>query len=308
MKNTKAYQVAAVLIIYFPNEHSLIKILSSIHSTVEIIYVIDNTPIADIAFVNRDWFESHGFKVIYIQLKDNFGIAHAQNIGIKNAASAACSHIIFFDQDSEASFGLVDKLLEEEKRLLSSGINVGTIGPAFFDTKTQEYAPAITHGYFFISRKKITSITHTSIQADYVISSGSLTRLSVYGHIGGLLDDLFIDWVDIEWCLRAKRMGYQNYIVPAAKMQHCIGDTFIKTPIRSINIHNDLRNFYIVRNACYLLRYGTMGINWNRNIFLKIPMYIIFYSFTSKNKWHSFKLLLKAARNGFQGKIGKATI
>lgn len=308
MELTTNYSNAAIIVIYFPNENLLEKLLSSIYGTVHIIYIIDNTPVADISFINNDWFELHNFKVTYIQLKENLGIAYAQNIGIKCAASDACSHVIFFDQDSEASFGLVGKLLKEEKRLLSSGINVGTIGPSFFDTKTQEYAPVITHGYFLINRKKITSVTSPSTQADYVISSGSLTRICVYERIGGLLDDLFIDWVDIEWCLRAKRMGYKNYIVPAAKMQHCIGDAYVKTPIRNINIHSDFRNFYIVRNACYLLRYGHMGASWSRNIFLKIPMYIIFYSVTSSKKWYAFKLLLKAARDGFQGRMGKVVI
>ena len=71
-------------------------------------------------------------------------------------------------------------------------------------------------------------------------------------------EDLFIDWVDIEWCLRAESQGLESYIVPSAIMMHSIGDDTVRVLGRDINLHSDLRNYYMVRNATYLLRVSTM--------------------------------------------------
>jgi rhamnosyltransferase len=38
--------------------------------------------------------------------------------------------------------------------------------------------------------------------------------------VGGMNDSLFIDYVDIEWCLRAKNLGYEILGCYRALMNH----------------------------------------------------------------------------------------
>jgi rhamnosyltransferase len=121
-------------------------------------------------------------------------------------------------------------------------------------------------------------------------------------------EELFIDWVDIEWGLRAENFGCKHFMIPQAVMYHSIGDEFISTGTREINLHNDVRNYYIVRNACYLLRDPSLNWRWRVNILGKIPMYLLFYSFfsTGKSRTKSFALLLRACSDGFHSRLGKA--
>jgi rhamnosyltransferase len=118
-------------------------------------------------------------------------------------------------------------------------------------------------------------------------------------------DELFIDWVDIEWGLRARALGYKSYIIPSIRMMHSIGDSFVPFLGKNINLHGDIRHYYLVRNATFLLRIRHMGSEWRMVTLLKIPQYVLFYSFYSRNRLKSIRLLLRALRDGVSGKLGR---
>ena len=68
-------------------------------------------------------------------------------------------------------------------------------------------------------------------ESDHLISSGSLIRLDVFDKVGLMLEELFIDFVDIEWGMRAKKNGYICYIANNVLMKHSIGDKSVKIPL-----------------------------------------------------------------------------
>jgi rhamnosyltransferase len=297
--------IGAVIVLFFPNTELLTRLLNSLRDEVGQIYIVDNTPNEALDWLSQDWFLTNGYDVVYKPLGDNYGIAKAQNVGIELAIQDACDHIALFDQDSAIPKGMLKELLLTEQSLLEKSINVGIIGPIYIDEKTGNRCDVIRHGRFFISKIKVTPEDNTPINADYLISSGSLIRTSVLKSVGLMREDLFIDWVDIEWGLRATRLGFLHFAVPSVTMFHSIGDKFVKVGRRNINVHNDIRNYYIVRNACHLLLDSNVDNKWRMNILLKIPLYIIFYTSTSSSKIKSFKRLVQACFDGFTGRLGK---
>lgn len=298
--------VAAVIVLFFPDEALLERLFNSLRGMVSDVFVIDNTPNDKQAWVTLSWFESRNYKVTYHPLGDNYGIAKAQNVGVELAIKNNYDHVILFDQDSAASTEMIITLLSEEQMLLANGFKVGSVGPAFIDEKTGEYAKVIRHGNFFVNRISVSNNDAKPIQADYLIASGSLIRIAVLQEVGLMRDDLFIDWVDIEWALRAGNLGYQHFVIPKAVMLHSIGDNFVDIGVRKVNLHNDIRNYYIVRNACNLVLNSVMGSRFRTNVILKIPAFILVYSIKSKHKLMSLKLLLRACLDGFSGRLGKA--
>jgi hypothetical protein len=44
---------------------------------------------------------------------------------------------------------------------------------------------------------------------------------------------------------------------------------------------------------------------WRANILLKIPLWVIFYTLTSKSKLKALKRLLQACFDGFSGRMGR---
>lgn len=200
---------------------------------------------------------------------------------------------------------MVADLLKAEGQLLSAGAPVAAVGPVFRDEKTGELSPAIRHRLLHVRKLKITVAQTKPTAADYLISSGSLIRTSVLRQVGTMREELFIDWVDIEWGLRARVHGLLCFMVPTVVMTHSIGDASVRVLSKRINLHNDTRNYYIVRNATYLLRMPDMGWSWRTITFFKIPQYVVFYSWHSEHRWSSVRLLLRAVADGLRGKVGR---
>ena len=203
---------------------------------------------------------------------------------------------------------MINRLYEAEIKLLNSGIKVGSVGPLFIDEKTNQYSPAIRKSWLMTKRVNISHDENLPVSSDNLIASGSLIRLSVLKEVGLMREDLFIDWVDIEWGLRAGNFGYFHFIIPDAVMLHSIGDEYTSIGKRRINLHSDIRNYYIVRNACHLLLDSSLNRQWRISIFFKIPKFVIFYSIKtlSKKRGKVLFLLLRACSDGFTGRLGKA--
>jgi len=295
--------VSAVIVLYRPDMGLLDRLLRSLEGQVERIFVIDNTPGSSAAFSSR--FSGYRGDVAYVPLGENRGIATAQNIGIERSLDAGCSHVLLLDQDSALPGEMVEKLLEAERGLLAAGKKVAAVGPLFVDEKTGAISRTIHHRWLKIERKPVDRGAAAAVETDYLIASGSLIRTAVLQEIGGMMDELFIDWVDIEWGLRARARGLVSYLVPGALLRHSVGDVAVKVLGRSVHLHSDVRNCYIVRNATYLLRVKTMGWEWRTVTVPRIPHYILLYFWYSGHRMRSLNLLMRAFRDGIRGKLGR---
>lgn len=293
--------IGAVIVLYHPKEILLSRLLDSLENQVNRIYIIDNTPISGIDNHN---IHLDSRNIFYKSLGNNHGIAKAQNEGINLAIADGCEHVLLLDQDSSLSSDMVSGLVHAEKKLKESGKKIAAIGPLFIDEKSGCAASAIRHSFMHVKKISAHPGMTQPIEADYIISSGSLINTSTLKDIGFMMEELFIDWVDIEWGLRAKNKGYSCFINPSTIMHHSIGDETVTVAGKSINLHNTVRNYYIVRNATYLLREKHMGWHWRSITLLKIPQYIIFYSWHDKEKLRSLYVLTKALFHGITGKTG----
>ena len=297
-----ACRVGAVVVLYQPDLALLARLIACVVNQVDRVYVVDNTPGAGQAQYEQ---LLEGPSIFYHSLMDNRGIATAHNCGIELAKADGLTHVLLMDQDSELEPRTVEKLLENEGLLLASGVKVAAIGPVFVDEKTGDAAPAIERSTFGSKRVKIDLSGRMPVRSTYIIASGSLVRLSVLDQIGGMRDDLFIDWVDIEWGERASQRGYYCYLVPQVKMKHSIGDEFVSILGRRITLHSDFRNYFIVRNAAFLAVWSNLSAVTRFQMFRKIPYYIVCYSWYSKRRAYALRLLLTAVKDGLSKKMGK---
>jgi rhamnosyltransferase len=295
-------RVGAVVVLYQPDLGLLKRLIACVVNQVERVYVVDNTPGACQAQYGQ---LLAGESIFYHPLLDNLGIATAHNCGIKLAKAHGLTHVLLMDQDSELEPRTVEKLLENERILLAEGVKVAAIGPVFVDEKTGDAAPAIERSNLGSRRVKIDLSGRLPVRSTYIIASGSLVRITVLDRVGGMLDDLFIDWVDIEWGERASQSGYYCYLVPQVKMKHSIGDEFVSVLGRRITLHSDFRNYFIVRNAAFLAMWSNLSAVTRFQMLRKIPYYIVCYSWYSKRRVYALRLLLTAVKDGFIKKMGK---
>lgn len=217
--------LAAVVILYNPNESVKANINSYIQY-VDKLYVIDNSDTKDTAYPNLFTSEK---KIQYIDNGDNKGIAHALNRGFGEALKDHYDYLLAMDQDSGFRPGDFKKLLTS----LEDNQRIGIYAPLAFENEL-ELIP--------VSNK-------------ISITSGSIFNLNVYKKVGPFNDDLFIDSVDTEYCLRMDQKGYILKRIPSVTLDHQLGRTtknrFMFWDFYTTN-HSSLRRYYMSRNRFYL--------------------------------------------------------
>lgn len=290
---------AAVVVAYHPDEglrDRLIKMASSVGKLI----VVDNTPDrSEVAFHALDGIGN----AILISNEYNLGIASALNRGIRAAVALGADRIFLFDQDSEPEENIFSGLHTELDHLQAQGLRIALVGPSYFDTRLKKTAPFIRFSGMRMLRVRAPELR--SVAADYLITSGSCIDAAAWKEIGEMDDTLFIDYVDIEWGLRAKALGFKIYGIPGLVMQHCLGDEPVSVFGFKFPLHSPLRHYYFFRNVLLLMRREYIPLNWKIIEFCKIPLRFVVYALFTKNRWGHTRMMLRGLLDGLLGRSGR---
>lgn len=293
--------VAAVIVLYYPQPFLLNRLIDCTLPQVDKIFIVDNTPSWDNKLAE---LLAHGSrKIAYRANGFNAGLASAQNDGIRSAIGDGHSHILLLDQDSALPKGAVEGLLEAERSLMGLGRQVAAVGPLFIDEKSGKRSQTVRESGLRVRWQEISVDERDPVETDYLIASGSLIRTSVLKEVGYMRDELFIDWVDTEWAYRAKGFGLSAYVVPTVIMRHSIGDGTKNILGKRIYLHSPARNYYIVRNAIYLLQNPQMSWKWRVTMLIYIPKYVLVHSWLAQRRCKSMIQMLQGLRDGLMRKM-----
>lgn len=292
------YFVVAVLVTYNPDVVLFKNVVSNITRQVDRLIVIDNNSLNTSKLIQCI---EGADSITYKSLSTNIGLAAAQNMAMSIAKGYKASHVILFDQDSLIPESFILKLLECEKNLLAKGEKVAAVGPSFFDPVSGQLYPATLYKGPFIKR---IALSEEPVQATFIIASGCLIRMNVLDDVGFMRDELFIDYIDVEWSLRAQAKGYGVYITPQARMAHTIGDRRLSIFGRTISVHSPLRRYYLVRNSFLMLRldYIPWGYKLRELVFNFVRTGVGFCTATQKMVF--CKYFSMALRDGLLGRFG----
>ena len=165
-------RVAATVILYNPDEISLLLNISSYINDVDKLYVIDNS---DFSLSSKivEYFLSINH-IEYINLGGNKGIAYALNYAAISAIKAGYDWLMTMDQDSKATPSMVNKLMSFVYDNRNKHLGIVAARPIFTD-ETVEVSLIPKYEY-----------------VDVVISSGNVINLAAYEEIGGFENKLFI--------------------------------------------------------------------------------------------------------------------
>lgn len=281
------YSIAAIIVTHNPPPSGLERLISILMECIPHILVVDNA--SSVALTSR--LLSYGPSVELLELGENKGIAYAQNRGIDWAMQTGARDLIFFDQDSIPAPDMVEILHNQLHAMRVSGKKIACIGPRFIDSRSA----AITYP----------NITSTIFPVDTLISSGSMTSVEMIRVIGKMTDELFIDYVDLDWCLRAKSMGYLSYQSQEAVMYHSLGDDPIAFLGKYWPSRSSLRHYYMCRNAIWMYKNSPASFRWKFIDFLKLLRKIGFYSIFAKPRSDHVKLMGLGLWHGLAGKMGR---
>ncbi|BBE10261.1 dTDP-rhamnosyl transferase RfbF [Mycoavidus cysteinexigens] len=241
-------------------------------------------------------------EIVYVANGANRGIAAAINQGVEVLIDAGCKSALIFDQDSEASSQLVRDLpclLEEQ---LNQGKPVALIGPAYEDARFGSVTPFVRFGYWKLRR--IAPVGTQPIEVDFLISSGSCINLAAWRDIGPMDEGLFIDFVDLEWCVRARAKGYSALGAPMLRLAHELGGEPVRVLGRVYPSHSPLRHYYLFRNAVALIKRGYVPWSWKSTELVKLPVRLMIYSLFMRPRLDHLRMSLIGLWHGLTGRMG----
>jgi rhamnosyltransferase len=233
-------RVSAIVVAYHPARDPFAELCRLLGRHADVI-VVDNTPPADApAPVEGS---------LWLSMGRNAGIAAAQNAGIRAALANGAEIIAFFDQDSTPDAGLLPSLvaaLGQPPR--------GVAAPVCVDMRTgHEYPPYRFNRWGWASPAPAAGLA-APVKADLIISSGSVVAAEVFEQAGLMEEAFFIDYVDLEWCIRCRQAGVPIQVVPSETMPHAIGNQVLENGPLTTFVHSPVRAYYRLRNAFLLIR------------------------------------------------------
>lgn len=283
--------IVSIYVTFNPDIALFDKTLYSLIDQVDISIIVDNSP--------KSTLECDSENILILALNENVGIAAAQNIGIQKAIELGADYIILSDQDTVYPSDYVADMLP----VFDDYAKACVVVPKFVDSMKKGADGFISTKPFFFKQIFPKTGSHVILQA---IASGKVIKVKALQDIGLMDSKLFIDWVDLEWCWRARAKGYQIIGNADVEIQHQLGDRSKNLGFREVNLRSPMRHYYITRNAFYLALYSSDLDVWHRiNLFFKSFRYIIGYPVLSKPHLKNLRAVLIGLFHGLTGRLGK---
>lgn len=283
----------AVIVFYHPDEACIARANRLAETMCSV--VIDNTP---------HQFAVAGLSplVRYVPNGKNVGVATALNQGVAVLREVGCSRALLFDQDSEPTDTLLRDLPMVLADLQQCGERVALVAPAYEDARLGGVAPFVRFRPFCLER--VFASGAQTVDVDFVITSGSCIALDCWTAVGPMDDALFIDFVDLEWCVRAKRAGYRLLGVPRITMRHALGGEPVRIFGRPYPMHSPLRHYYLFRNAIVLFRRSYVPWTWKSTELVKLPVRLLVYLCLPSERIKHIGMAFRGIRDGLRGRLG----
>jgi rhamnosyltransferase len=281
-------KIAGVVVLYNPGN----EVIGNVHSFIGQImklYVVDNSevPVADVVHSLQGLN-----KVEYIAFGYNAGIARALNEGARRAIADGFDYLLTMDQDSTAMPDMINSIMACYRE--NSSLQIGVVSP-----------------FHMIGLDPLPD--DRSCKEELTVwTSGNILALTVYQAVGPFCDELFIDFVDHEYCMRLREKGFAVMRSNSAVLKHGIGNNLLRRNLLGVKLivsnHSAVRRYYITRNRLFVSnKYKKSFPEFyydDRKKFIAEIVTILMYE---KQKIKKFMMIGKGMLHyflGIQGSIG----
>lgn len=246
----------------------------------EKVVLIDNAS-SDIGLIEK--VAERRKNVTLIKNNRNMGIACALNQIMKYAAENDVQWVLTLDQDSrfpETGLKYYENYIADDVAILACRIED-------------------------INDKEPKGYTEVIESVENCITSGSLNNVEAWKRLGGFDEQLFIDYVDFEYCIRVRKYGYKIIKCNSIVMRHHLGELEIKKFFgRRIYVtnHSPVRCYYLIRNLIYTYR-KHREISRHQNIYIRICKQYGKILFFERSKLVKVKAMNKGIYDGLRKKV-----
>ena len=291
-----AARVCAVVVTFRPDLETASKVFDAVRPQVDELLVFDNASGSGFDAL----FEAEAARGSHVlRSPDNIGIGAAINRAAGWAIGSGCTHLLMLDQDSVLESGAVQVLFDALERL-----GAAAVGPQFRDARSGQLAPFVKIGFPF--NEKLQGGPGQVVEADFLITSGTLVNLQDFIASGGLDEGIFIDNVDLEWSFRMRHRGGRLYGVCDARMRHAIGDRLAWRGLKrsGVILHSPLRLYYIMRNRVLLYRRAETPAIWIAQDVPRLLLRFVGTGLFVSPRLRYLREMVRGLADGIRGRFG----
>jgi GT2 family glycosyltransferase len=183
-----------------------------------------------------------------ISNRENLGYSEGNNVGIRQALEKDSEFIFLLNNDTYADSSMLSRLMDAAIKEPKAGI----LGPTMFyadpPNKLWGGRNRIDWQKTRVIREQMgetieitTLSTQSSAEVMYIDSCAILVRSQVFREIGLMDNRFFINFDDIDLCLRTHKAGYKIFYVPSAVIWHRVS--------AAMGIGSPANTYYMTRNA-----------------------------------------------------------
>jgi rhamnosyltransferase len=178
------------------------------------------------------------------------------------------------------------------------------IGPKIYEIELQKCMPVIPPDRRFPKPFRIDDQTAGLFPTLCIISSGSAISATAYRKLGAFREDYFIEYVDVEYSLRARSHGVPVYMNAAVTLRQNNGRIERHGKLFTTN-HAAWRRYYIARNMvhCLHLYRSYCGLHWFSGL-MAIHQAVLVLLFDSQ-KLKKLSAIACGYLDGMVGRLGR---
>lgn len=178
-------------------------------------------------------------QLIWLNNSNSGGLAGGLNRGVAEALRLGCSTITLLDQDSELDAEAVLTLQRQVR-----GRDDQVVGPAIWDLERTHW--------------------HTrELRPRMLISSGTSFSTTAWQQVGPYHDWMEIDFIDHEWCSRARQRGLALRVLPEVRLAQQFGQRH-PNPLAhrlGLQLYSPYRRAIALRNLRWLVWQGYIPLD-----------------------------------------------
>jgi rhamnosyltransferase len=283
-------KTCAIVVTFHP-QPVVLDNLARVRSQVDGLVVVDNGSRADLLDPLRGAGQELDFALI--ENPANLGVAAALNFGVRWAQAHGFRYVLLFDQDSTVTDGFTNAML------------------AAYESHPQREKLAIV-----TPRQVERSTGHTRRHGAakdgsplVAITSGSLMPVDIFNECGWFQDELIIDCVDHEYCLRVRSCGYTlaecrqavlHVAVGAITAHQAFGITILARN------YSPGRRYYLTRNRLVMvLRFWKQQPRWCVRALQDIVQDAMKVALVEEKRWSKTVNTVRGVYDALCGRMGK---
>lgn len=194
--------IGAVVVLYNPTI-SEIENINLYKDLVEYTVIVDNSNISNKKLVDEIISIDH--RIIYYSDHKNLGLAKGFNIGVDILNKKGCEWALLFDADSKMETNIVSTYMKAIVEYKNKKVALFAPVHIYDRTNNKPY-----NGY----KRKVWTMT-----------SGCLYNCEIFKSQNGFFEKLFVDGLDMDYCLKSHENGYEVVECGEAVIKHIPAET-----------------------------------------------------------------------------------